>query len=417
MSGCFSWQVHAQAIDTEPNDSCLAAQDIGALAVDSSLSITGSLDTPPEEPDVDFFKLRATPGALLVADLEGQSTGQGSLSDPFLGLFDSDCSLVALNDDTGTLNSRLHLAVPDDGVVILAASSCCDDQFTGAGGASGTYQLTVAPPPPAIGSIAGGVLDATSGEPLPGSSPPFASVELLRCDEFDCFEVVSGQNTDDEGRFRFERDFVDQPLPAGTYQVRAVAAEFEESTTEPFDVAEGEDLDIGDIELETPPLSFSDIRPCPDLPPQGGSCRYSVTLRNDTDAPIRGLAWSLVDGFGLGSSLGFTLFEATTARGSRQAVRARVRVDPSGEQALHFRFRVPAFALGATFCPQIFLGLNPGPLVITVRQAPLFCLTAGSTGFQLMAASESQKIAKSLSGGAEMLRQLRATMPGQRPAK
>lgn len=406
LAGCLSSQAFAQATDIEPNNSCPAAQDIGAIDVNTPFTVVGSLDTPPEVPDVDFFRFSATPGALLVADLSGEPTGQGTLADPFLGLFDSDCNFIALNDDTGTLNSRLHFVVPADGVGILAAGSCCDEQFVGAGFSSGTYDLTVSPAPPAIGSIAGRVVDATTGEPLPGESPPFAFVELLRCDGTECFESVASQSTDDEGRFLFKSDFVDNPLPVGTYQVRAFADQFVENATAPFDVAEGEDFDAGDIALAPPPISISDVQPCEDLPPQGGTCRYSVTARNNTNAPLQGLAWSPVEGSGLGSSLTFTHFEATTGGASRQAIRARITVRPSGEQAIQFRFRVPSFAVGATFCPRVFIGVNPNPLVNTVSEAFLFCITGGSTGFEVMSESESQKIFRSLGGKTEMLRKV-----------
>ena len=415
LAGSLSSQAFAQATDTEPNNSCPAAQDIGAIDVNTPFIVVGSLDTPPELPDVDFFRFSATPGALLVGDLAGESTGQGTLPDPFLGLFDSDCNFVDLNDDTGTLNSRLHFVVPADGVVILAASSCCDEQFVGAGFSSGTYELTVSPAPPAIGSIAGRVTDAITGEPLPGDSPPFAFVELLRCDGTDCLESVNIQSTDDEGRFLFMRDFFDNPLPVGTYQVRAFADQFEESATAPFDVAEGEDFDVGDIPLAPPPISVSDIQPCEDLLPQGGACRYSVTVRNNTNAPLRGLAWSPVEGFELGSRLTFTLFEASTAGGSQGAIRARVAVGPFGDQAIRFRFRVPSFAVGATFCARIFLGVNPNPLVNTVSEAFLFCITGGSTGFEVMSETESQKLFRSPSGRTEMLRKFRAAKPLQQP--
>jgi hypothetical protein len=133
LAGSLSSQAFGQATDVEPNNSCPAAQEIGAVDVNTPFTVSGSLDTPPEVPDVDFFRFSATPGALLVADLAGESTGQGTLPDPFLGLFDSDCNFIALNDDVDTLNSRLHFVVPADGVVILAASSYFDDQFVGAG--------------------------------------------------------------------------------------------------------------------------------------------------------------------------------------------------------------------------------------------------------------------------------------------
>jgi hypothetical protein len=416
VGGWLSSHALAQDSDTEPNNSCPAAQDLGALDGSSPLLLTGSLDTPPEEPDVDFFKLEATPGSSLVADLEGEETGQGTLPDPFLGLFDSDCNLVASNDDAGTLNARLRFVVPDDGIVILAATSCCDEQFTGAGDSNGSYALTVAPAPPAIGSIAGRVIDAVTGAPLPGNSPPFASVVLLRCEGDECLEFVDEQSTDDEGRFRFERDFDDGPLPVGTYQVIASAEEFEEEATEPFDVAEGEDVDLGDIALGPAPISFSDIQPCEDLRPQGDTCSYSVTVRNNTDALLEGLAWSPVDGFDLGSSLPFTLFEASTAGDSRQAVRARVHVDPLGQQTVQFQFDVPPFVLGATFCPRLFLGVKPDPLVIPVRERFLFCITGTETGFEVMSESESRTMSKSLHGSPEIVRRAPVAKPDAQTA-
>lgn len=410
---CLSSQTLAQAVDTEPNNSCFAAQDVGALEVDGRLTVTGSLDTPPDEPDVDFFKLKVPPGADLVASLEGAATGQGTLPDPLLGLFDSDCNLVDANDDAGSLNSGLVFGGPADGVVILAASGFPDFEFTGAGEESGSYGLSISPAPPLIGSIAGRVVEAATGEPLPGTSAPFAVVTLLRCDGVDCIEFVAEQFTDEEGGFRFERDFELRP---GTYQVIAFADEFEENATEPFDVAGDEDFDVGDLGLAPQPFAFSDIQPCEDLLPQGDSCRYSVTVTNNTNAPLEGLAWSLVFGE-IPSSFGFTLFEASTFRGSRQAVRAPVTLEPFSEQALRFRFDVPAFALGAEFCTEIFLGVNPDPLVTTIRQAPLFCLSGTESGFEVMSASASRKTSRSLAGGPETLRKLGPAKPGKQPTK
>ena len=412
---CVSSQVLAQVVDTEPNNSCSAPQDAGPLN-GGPVAVSGSLDTPPDEPDVDFFRFEAAPGADLVADLQGEFAGQGTLPDPLLGLFDSDCNLLDLNDDASdsTLDSRLLFFAPADGIIILAATGFPDFDFIGRGEDSGSYVLSIAPAPPPIGSIAGRVVDATTGEPLPGDSPPFALVDLLRCDGFDCFELVAEQPTDEGGRFRFERDFDGQPLRAGTYQIIAFANEFEENATEPFDVAGGEDVDVGDLALALQPISFSDIQPCEDLLPQGDSCRYSVTVRNNTDAPLEGLAWSVVDGFGIPSGFGFTRFEASTFRGSRQAVRAPVAVEPSANQALRFRFDVPAFALGAEFCTEIWLGVNPEPLVTTIRQAFLFCIIGTQTGFQVMSEREGQQIARSLRGRSGALAPAK---PGKRPAK
>jgi hypothetical protein len=394
----FSSPTLAQAVEVEPNDPCTEAQDIGPIDVTGAFSVQGSLDTPPEDPDVDFYRFSATPGAQLVADHEGQDTGAGTLPDPFLGLFDSGCNLLASNDDSVGLNSRLSFDVPPDGVFILAASSCCDDQFTGDGGSSGTYQLTISQAPPSIGSIAGRIVDARTGEPLPGNEPPFAFAELFRCEGDDCFEFMNSQSADGEGRFRFDLDFNGQPLPVGTYQVIAFANEFETAATDPFEVGEDEDVDTGDIPLEPPHISVSNIQPCDDLLPQGDICRYSFQLNNKTNAPVRGIAWSPVDGFDLGSNLDFTQFEATTRGGSRQAVRERLDLEPLGKATLEFQFDVPPFVIGATFCTRVFVGVDPSPLVTPVRESFLFCITGSDTGFEVMSESESQKIFQSLSG-------------------
>jgi hypothetical protein len=394
----YSSQALAQAVETEPNNTCPGAQAIGAVDLASPFTITGSLDTPPDVPDVDFFRFEATPGENVRADLEGLT-----LPDPFLGLFDSNCNLLEVNDDFGGLNSHLIFVVPADGVFVLAASSCCDNEFTGNGGSSGTYLLTIVSPGPAIGSIAGRVVNAVSGEPLRGDSPPFAFVELFRCDGDECFEFVNNQGTDSEGRFRFEQDFAGDPIFVGTFQVRASAEEFQPATTDPFDVGEGENVDVGDIPLTPPPFFISDVQPCVELLPQGGTCSYSARLFNTTSAPLTGLAWSPVDGFSLGSSLDFTLFEASTRRGFRVAARERVSVEAAGDQILQFQFEVPSFvADGATFCTRVFLGLDPDPLVNTFDERSLFCITKSATAFEVMSELQSQKMLRSLSGRSQM---------------
>jgi hypothetical protein len=110
------------------------------------------------------------------------------------------------------------------------------------------------------------------------------------------------------------------------------------------------------------------------------------------------LAWSLVDGFDLLSSLGFTTFEASTRGGSRQVVRELLDLEPIGEATLEFQFDVPPFVIGAEFCTRVFVGVDPRPLVTTVRERFLFCIIGGTTGFEVMSESESQASFESLSG-------------------
>ena len=104
-------------------------------------------------------------------DLEGANTGKGTLPDPFLGLFDSNCNLLALNDDNnGNFNSRLIFFIPPDGVFVLAATSFGDSSFTGAGAFSGSYQLTIAPATPHITFTPAVVSSASPSWAIQGSA-------------------------------------------------------------------------------------------------------------------------------------------------------------------------------------------------------------------------------------------------------
>src|SRR5262245_12087168 len=176
-----------QGVEVEPNNPCPTAQNFGAVAL--PFTVAGSLDSTLGNPDVDFFRFSGPPGAVVRVDLEGQSTGQGTLGDPFLGFFDAGCTRIAVNDDGGiNLNARLVLAIPANGVFILGVTRCCDAGFLGGG--VGTYQLTLTPSA-AIGSISGRVVDAQSGEPLAGDTNPFASARLLHCEAGVCSSVSS----------------------------------------------------------------------------------------------------------------------------------------------------------------------------------------------------------------------------------
>lgn len=233
-----------EAQETEPNHPCQDAQDFGMTGL--PVSVFGALSPTSEALDVDFFRFALTPGEVVQADLEGAPSGQGTLGDPFLGLFDSACNLVAVNDDSGSLNSRLIFDVPLDGIVVLGVTACCDAGFTGGG--EGSYLLSLNRLAP-IDSISGRIVDGDTGTALSGQDFPFASVQLLRCDAFGCGEFVGFQQADFDGRFSFTSDQFGNVLSAGTYQVQASAAGFESLTTAPFEVSEGMAFDLGDLPL------------------------------------------------------------------------------------------------------------------------------------------------------------------------
>lgn len=233
-----------QGTEMEPNDSSSSAQDFGQVAL--PFTVTGSLDSIPGSPDIDFYRFNATPGDSLRVDLEGLDTEKGSLGDPFLGFFGSDGNLNALNDDVQNHNASLMMTVPSDGVFIMAVSSCCDGTFSGGG--IGTYQLTLTSHD-VIGSIGGRVVDAEMGMPPPDETFPFGFVELRRCDASGC---VFENNTlaDSSGRFQFKTDFYRRPLLAGTYQILVSNSQYQPNQTDLFEVGAWENHDVGDIPIQ-----------------------------------------------------------------------------------------------------------------------------------------------------------------------
>jgi hypothetical protein len=388
VSGILASVRPAFAQEIEPNDACTSAQDLGEVALPSTMS--GSLDSTEADPDVDFFRLSGTPGSVVKVDLEGESTGKGTLIDPFLGFFDSGCNLIAFDDDSVGPNSRLVLTIPDDGVVILAATICCDIDFIG-GAFGGTYEMTVARFA-AIGSISGRVVDALTREPLPGNAEPFAFVQLLRCEGSDCFEVRSEQPADPEGRFLFDRDFDGQALETGTYQVLVLADQYQEGRSISFAVAEGQERNVGAIRLEPFPVQLSNVSPCGTIPTKGGICRFSVMVTNRSGTRLDAEAWSLVTGFGIGSFTDFTTFQAGIRQLTLQSEQAK---------EVRFEFRVPSrVRAGATICAELYVSRRRAASFDTVGAAALFCIVKEDARFSIVADKKAQQIFRQTSGRA-----------------
>lgn len=238
------------AQELEPNDPCAFAQAESAAFL--PVSISGSLDSTASFADVDFFRFSGNPGDAIQVDLEGASTGSGTLSDPYLGWFDADCVLQQTNDDGGFgVNSQLTLVVPPEGEFVLAVSQCCDSEFQGGG--QGSYLLNLGLVTTA-GSIFGTLEDAESNAPLPGDAPPFAYVNLFRCNFFDCWEFMAFASADGSGGFGFTTKYDGSPLPTGTYQVQVYAQGYQSLTSAPFEVATDQHVDLGVLHLEPVPL-------------------------------------------------------------------------------------------------------------------------------------------------------------------
>ena len=364
----------ATGTETEPNNSCQTAQDVGAVPLPFVLD--GNLDSTVE-PDIDFYRFNGTPGDLISIDHEGEPTGKGTLADPLLAFFDSSCNLLAVNNDTSSANARIEIPIPADGIFVLGATAYPDFALTGGG--NGSYQITVARIP-LLGSIKGRITDSF-GNPLRGDADPFAFVRLLRCDEFGCFDVNS-QATDSEGRFLFETDLNGAPLRAGTYQLIVTAYQFRDRESEQFAVGEADDLEVGDFALTSYPVRFSDIQPCV-VPADGGICDFSVKITNGLSTRLLGKAWSMINGAWIGSFVDVTAFQLRTLRD--------VKLSPGGSTMLRFRVRVPgSVSDGATICASAYVGQRPSPFFKPVGAISLFCLTKGAGGFTLMSPQDAQ---------------------------
>ena len=404
----------ALAQDAEPNDTC-PGQHIGMPTLPFALD--GSLDTPPDVPDVDFFRFDLTPGTELVADLQGEPTGAGTLSDSLLGLFDSNCGLIDVNDDGGTeLDSQLIFRVPDDGVVVLAASAFPDFEFTGNGSFNGSYVLEIAEAPPRIHAISGRLVDARDGHPLTGEDPTYAAVSLLRCEESDCLEV-GVEIPDAEGRFTFSGELYG--LRVGRYHLAATAEGYEEGRrrrSEPFDVSAGEHFEFGDFALEPNQLQIAGVRLCGPLSSEGGVCRYAVQVRNQGDGAFSGRVWSLVDYFSAGAEFAYA-FQVGT--GNTHVPQPKyVWIEPGETEHVVFNLRVPAAwpALedGGFACISVGVGRAPFAVHNVVAGAFVGCLTRDAAGFQLQPPNEVRSELKGRSQKSLGVQRMRSRMGGIR---
>lgn len=373
-----------QYVETEPNDPCQNPQIIG-MPPDWPSSVVGELSPriDPEQPgDVDFYLFEAGEGMRLRAGLRGAAAPPLTLGDPFLGLFDADCNLIDFNDDYLDLSSRLEFDVPSGGVFILAASGCCDAGFNGDHFQEGTYRLRISVPPEPVPAITGRIVDAVSGEPLPGNAPPYSFVELVRCTPAGCVTGINSQVPDEFGVFRFEADFRDNQLDPGQYLVRAWAGDYQPAEIGPFDAVSGEVADLGDVGLQPPPFRFADIVACADIPAGGGRCRYTVDIRNNTAEDIQGLGWSIVSTFGGTSGLGFSIFQADHVQ--------PVQLAALSGRTMRFSFDVPAgVAEGTVMCADGWFSDRATEFFGTLRGEPLFCITKQQGTFGVMKPKEA----------------------------
>ena len=478
----------AQGTELEPNNPCPAAQYFGF--VDHPFSVSGSLDPNENGLDIDFFRFTGILGDFVRADLQGATTGVGTLGDPLIGVLDSDCNFIATSDDDGTFgaDSRLFFAVPDNGEYIIAATAFPDFSFTGFG--EGSYLLTLSTPQ-LIDSVSGRLVDARDGTPLSGDSPTYAWVQLYRCTDGFCVEHVGHQQVDQDGNFNFDSDnlgpalvtgsfqiqawangyeyligepfdmFENQALdlgdiammppeligqvsgrlidaldgspmngagppwatvtlercdedgcvslsglqtdelgnfqfdgavyqhPPGTYRVTATAEGYQQITTAPFDLAESESIDLGEIGLLPDQIEYGEVTACETLR-AGGMCEYGIELRNRGPGRFRGQVWSMVDFY---SSVPPNSSRFQVGKmGTTNPMPERVNLGVGQSVKIQFQLNVPRDVPdGSTVCAYAAVGVNPNPQFHSEGERFLFCGGTQARKFKLLSEKEARR--------------------------
>ncbi len=477
----------AQVAEIEPNSSCLTAQDLSASAF--PVTVTGSLDTPPTTPDVDYYRVTATPGDLIRIEHRGESSGSGTLFDPFLGVMTSACGYLSYADDYIGLDASIEVTVPADGVVVIAASSAWDWEFSGNGSYAGTYTLKVsevtlaaglggrivdantgaaipnavvwlqscdngvcsdyqyrgyafsgpdgsfrfAPdnftlydnilrtgeyrvivnagqsyahyvgtlfqifegqdldlgnlgvePIPVLGSIRGRLVDAVTGNPLPGPALPFGRAELQSCSPIYGCWTIRYAVTDAQGNFLFESN-LNAPLSPGTYRVVASADQYQATTGPEFEVAANQHYDVGDFAVKSFPVRLNLIQACNSIPSTGGDCPFVVRVTNGNPSKLSGDVWTLVQSFPLywnGPSVTF------------QAGRKTVSLQPGTSSDVSFNFTVPAaLQQGSAVCARAFTSHKTNPFE-SIGARDLFCVAKVGNTFQQLPDKEKRELLK-----------------------
>jgi hypothetical protein len=105
----------------------------------------------------------------------------------------------------------------------------------------------------------------------------------------------------------------------------------------------------------------------------------------------------MVDGFGLGSLLGFTRFQPQRPR--------KITLGPEESSVVRFNFEVPSTVSdGASFCTQAFVGQGDSPFFDTIKETFLFCISKGVTGgFAVLSEEEVKDLRRQVDGRSMIL--------------
>ncbi|MCA8906594.1 MAG: PPC domain-containing protein [Rhodospirillaceae bacterium] len=186
----FALAVASPALaDDYPSDASTAGTIAAGGIVSGNLEVSG---------DRDWFAIDLAPGAPVEISLEGAPTGAGSLSDPFLAVYNANGEEIAYNDDSnGTFNSFLLLTVDSAGTYYVSAEAF--------GSATGTYTLSVTATEPLDDDFAAAIDGA--GTVTPGQ-PATGAIEIGGDEDWFALQVTAGQ--------RYVIDMEGTPTNAGS---------------------------------------------------------------------------------------------------------------------------------------------------------------------------------------------------------
>ena len=149
--------------------------------LDETAPAAGEIET---EGDVDWFAIDMAIGDSVAIDMEGAPTGQGSLPDAFLRVFDAQREQLASDDDGGTgFNARVIFEAPATGTFYVAASAFASG--------TGTYTLSMeafVPPPDDVGNNSDSAATIASGEAVTGE------IELAGDTDWYAIDLQAGQS-------------------------------------------------------------------------------------------------------------------------------------------------------------------------------------------------------------------------------
>ncbi len=139
----LSAAANAIIVETEPNNSIATADVITPGVI--PYSDTGDIRLTAG--DVDYFSL-GLPSSVALSVIATPLAGSFTIPDTYLGLFDAQGNVLALNDDAGPgTGSLLMYEITAPGTYYIGVTGTGDDLWQGNHTQAGNYQLTVSVSP------------------------------------------------------------------------------------------------------------------------------------------------------------------------------------------------------------------------------------------------------------------------------